>query len=272
MSGVATIDIEAIRADERAQPRAMFDTELVSQYAEAMASGDSFPPVTLFHDGADYFLADGFHRYHAAKSLGLVELAADVREGGLRDAILFSCSANANHGWRRTNDDKRRAVLRLLNDPEWKLWSDREIGRRCGVDGKTVAALRPKPSAEFPQIERTVQRGDAVYTQSTANIGSRPANDTPIFDSTPSGENWRDQAAPEAVDNFAALNRERWASDIWEIIRLHKPMPEAEEAAERFPSLTIHTLSPAELRRVATWFAVFADGIEARKEVSNVAA
>jgi hypothetical protein len=34
----------------------------------------------------------------------------------------------------RTSDGR---VLTLLNDPEWRQWSDREISRRCGVDGKT---------------------------------------------------------------------------------------------------------------------------------------
>ena len=39
-------------------------------------------------------------------------------KGTQRDAILWSISANATHGLRRTNEDKRRAVTRLLQDPE----------------------------------------------------------------------------------------------------------------------------------------------------------
>jgi hypothetical protein len=38
-----------------------------------------------------------------------------------------SVSANAPHGLRRTNADKRRAVVRLLEDTEWSQWADREI-------------------------------------------------------------------------------------------------------------------------------------------------
>jgi hypothetical protein len=30
----------------------------------------------------------------------------------------------------RTNDDKRRAVLKLLNDKEWPHWSDRVIAQQ----------------------------------------------------------------------------------------------------------------------------------------------
>jgi hypothetical protein len=46
---------------------------------------------------------------------------------------------DADHGHRRTNDDKRRAVDIVLADPTWAQWSDSEIATRCAVDHKTVA-------------------------------------------------------------------------------------------------------------------------------------
>lgn len=102
-----------------------------------------------------------------------------MRQGGLRDAILHSAGANANHGLRRTNEDKRRAVLMLLDDEEWSQWSDREIGRQCVVDGKTVTRLREelgqqhlRNSADAP---RTVSRGGKVYSMDTGRIGRRQA-------------------------------------------------------------------------------------------------
>jgi hypothetical protein len=72
----------------------------------------------VFYDGAEYWLADGFHRVHAAQKLRRLTIAADVRQGTRRDAVLLSARANAEHGLRRTNEDKRRAVLTLLADPE----------------------------------------------------------------------------------------------------------------------------------------------------------
>jgi hypothetical protein len=78
---------------------------------------------------------------------------------------------------RRTNEDKRRAVATLLNDPEWSQWSDREISRRCGVSDRMVNSLRPL-SAELPQIDperpdvRKVARGGAVYEQQTSGINA----------------------------------------------------------------------------------------------------
>lgn len=168
---MTTLDIALLRTDGGTQSRALIDKQIVADYAEAIAAGDQFPAVVVFYDGSDYWLADGFHRYEAYAASNQAEIPADIRQGTQRDAILWSVGANAAHGLRRTNDDKRRAVLTLLNDQEWAKWSDREIARRCAVDGKTVAALRPKLSAELPQIERTVCRNGKTYEQNTAKIG-----------------------------------------------------------------------------------------------------
>ena len=56
------------------QPRARLDDAIIQEYAEAMIAGDVFPPVAVFHDGADYWLADGFHRVNAALLGGLAVL------------------------------------------------------------------------------------------------------------------------------------------------------------------------------------------------------
>jgi hypothetical protein len=130
-----------IRIDGGTQPRAKIDTAAVADYAEEIAGGAIFPPLTVFFDGVDHWLADGFHRWHAHKSLQREEVAVDVRAGTLRDAILFSVGANASHGLRRTNEDKRRAVLTLMNDPEWRRWSNRRIAQQCGVAHTCVASL-----------------------------------------------------------------------------------------------------------------------------------
>ncbi len=153
MSVTTTLPIAALRLDGGTQPRAELRPELITEYAEAMAGGDAFPPATAFYDGTSYWLADGFHRVRAAETNKYPEIAADVRQGTRRDAVLFAAGANATHGLRRTNADKRRAVLTLLDDGEWREWSNREIARRCGVDEGLVRSLRPVVSADYPQME-----------------------------------------------------------------------------------------------------------------------
>lgn len=174
-----TVLIDDIRTDGGTQPRSAIYQNVVDDYAEAISSGAIFPPVVLFYDGSDYWLADGFHRHAGHRKAGLTKIAADIRQGARRDAVLYSVGANSAHGLRRTNEDKRRAVMTLLQDAEWAKWSDREIARRAGVSDKTVGALRKELSAEVPQIERTVERNGVTYLQNTANIG-RPAVSQPI--------------------------------------------------------------------------------------------
>src|SRR5262249_58241571 len=107
-----------------------------------MRAGDTFPPAALFFDGETLWLAEGFQRYAAARKAGREHLLAVIRQGGRREALLHAAGANAKHGLRRTNADKRRAPEMGLSDPEWRDWSDRRIAQHCHVDHKTVAAVR----------------------------------------------------------------------------------------------------------------------------------
>lgn len=149
------LPLNEICADQRAQPRESLKTEITETYAAEMASGKEFPPLVVFHDGETYWLADGFHRRYAAINTGIAELPCEVHRGGLRDAILYSCGANADHGYRRTNEDKRRAVMRLLEDDEWRQWSDREIARQCRVDQSMVSRYRSSLMSDISMDDRT---------------------------------------------------------------------------------------------------------------------
>ena len=87
----------------------------------------------------------------------------------------------------RTNDDKRRIVTRMLQDPEWGTWSDREIARHCGVSNFIVSKRRKElfPSVRESQIARTVSRGGTVYTMDTSAIGQRDAAPVPLVAAPP---------------------------------------------------------------------------------------
>lgn len=168
------IMINQIRRDGGTQPRAGLNTDTVQDYVDAMSQGDKFPNVTVFYDGTDYWLADGFHRVEAAQRSGAMSINADVRQGTQRDAILFSVGANATHGLTRSREDKRRAVLTMLNDDEWFAWSDHEIARRCGVSHPTVASIR-KETGRFSSV-RTTSDGRSMNTE---NIGKNQTSTAP---------------------------------------------------------------------------------------------
>lgn len=62
-----------------------------------------------------------------------------MRLSGLRDVILHSIEANADHGVRRSIADRRRAITMVLQDPKWTAWSNSEIAQRCAVNDKTAS-------------------------------------------------------------------------------------------------------------------------------------
>lgn len=173
------LPIALIRRDGGTQPREAVNTAVATEYGEAMALGAKFPPVTVFHDGKAYWLGGGFHRIYGAELTGATEIDAEVRQGTLRDAVLFSLAENATHGLRRTNADKRRAIARLFEDPEWARWSDREIARRLHVDGKTVATMRPKATAETRSERVFVNRHGSTSTMDVTNLSTRGASESP---------------------------------------------------------------------------------------------
>ena len=135
------IDLKLIKI-EGTQSRAALNNEVMNEYAEAMRCGAKFPPVKLFFDGSDYWLADGFHRYFASKAAEIETINADIENGSKDDAILYSIGSNATHGLQRTIADKRNAVSMILNHPVWSEWSDRAIAKECSVSNTFVSNLR----------------------------------------------------------------------------------------------------------------------------------
>ena len=145
--------------DGGAQMRVEMRPETINDYANDMLDGAAFPPIIVFHDGCDFWLADGFHRVEANRKVEHAEIMAEIRAGTSRDAILHAIGANAAHGLRRTQVDKRRAVERLLKDPEWARWSDRKIAKAARVDHKTVGTIRRELAGEFPTPASTKAKG-----------------------------------------------------------------------------------------------------------------
>ncbi len=149
--------IAAITADPDCQLRAACSSATVQEYSEALTAGATFPPVIVFSDGDGYWIGDGFHRFEAHQSAGITNIDAEIRDGGQRDAMLFAAGANAEHGLRRTQADKRNAILALLTDREWRGWSDKEIARRTATSDKTVAKMRRELSGEGVNAEIRVE-------------------------------------------------------------------------------------------------------------------
>src|ERR1041384_6213483 len=59
---VEQISVACIK-DGGAQMRVEMRPETVGEYAQDMLDGAAVPAAVVFHDGYDYWLADGFHRF-----------------------------------------------------------------------------------------------------------------------------------------------------------------------------------------------------------------
>lgn len=175
------LSVELIRTDGATQPREAINAEVVSEYAEAMQSGAVFPPVTVFYDGDTYWCADGFHRIDAVKQVGWAEVDADVTQGTRRDAEWYSFGANKTHGLRRAKGDAKRAIEKILNDPEWSKVPQTKIAEHVGVSREYVNRVSRDIDTSCDRShdsKRTVTRNGTTYTQNTTNIGKSTPSPT----------------------------------------------------------------------------------------------
>lgn len=175
------LTLDEIRRDGGTQPRAAIDLKHVKLLEEQMEDGKELEPITVFYDGESHWLADGYHRWHAHRNQEKEAISCVIHQGSRRGAVLYSVGANADHkpALPRSKEDKRRAVMTLLHDPEWSKWSDREIARQCKVSDRTVNRLRQSICDNDADTklytERKVQRKGKTYTVNTANIGRKPS-------------------------------------------------------------------------------------------------
>jgi hypothetical protein len=183
---VKKLKLSEIRIDGGTQARVALNQDVVTEYAEHMRDGVVFPPVTVFHDGSAYWLADGFHRYFAHKSNAALDLEADVKTGTLDDATLYAFGANGKRGLSQSPEDYRKIIYAMLRHPVWSKWSNAEIARHVGVSKMTVG--RVKSTMELPEeTKKKYKDKDGIEREmDTKNLGkkSTPKETKPDFSSS----------------------------------------------------------------------------------------
>jgi len=172
------INLEKIRIDGDTQSRESLREVTVQEYTEKLLDGEAFTAIRIVYDGKDWWLADGFHRYFAHKRAKINTIEADIINGTKRDAWLYSLKANGKHGLPRSNEDKRRSVMRALNDIELCDKSNIELAKICDVSDMTIGRIRKeiellkevkkKPKAKPVEIEEEYVQ-DEVHELRTEN-------------------------------------------------------------------------------------------------------
>jgi DNA-binding CsgD family transcriptional regulator len=147
MTTIPDFALAEVRLDGATQVRLAISEPLVVEYAARMADGATFPAVVVFYDGQAYYLADGFHRCHAAERAGRTTIAAEVRPGNQTDALWFALGANGAHGERLTVGDRKHAIkVAIQAFPER---SGAEIARHIGCSHQWVSDVKQELRSEL---------------------------------------------------------------------------------------------------------------------------
>jgi ParB-like nuclease domain len=203
------LNLDIIRLDGGTQARVALNTDVVAEYAAHLQEGDVFPPITVFHDGGDYWLADGFHRYMANKQNGATEIECDVRIGTLEDAKLYAYGANGKRGLSMSREDKRKVILLMLQHPEWSKWANTEIAKHIGVSSMTIGRVKSSliyDAEKEPEVKKFNKQGE-VKEINTTKLGRpkkepvEPVVEEPKFDET-------QEFIDELTDTINALSLE----------------------------------------------------------------
>jgi hypothetical protein len=134
------LSLESINVYGGTQARVTTNDDAIASYADEMTNGAVFPPIVVYYDGATHWLADGFHRYLAAKRIERPTILANVEAGGRTDALRHALGANATNGVYRNNADKRNAVEIALE--EWSDLANPVLADICKVSVELVRRTR----------------------------------------------------------------------------------------------------------------------------------
>lgn len=137
---IKKIKLEKIITDAGTDVRNEINEDAVNEYGQSARNKDKLPPLVVFDSPDGLLLADGFHRYFGFERQGIKEYDCDIRKGTRSDAIKFALGCNTTHGLRRTNADKRNAVIIALK--EFSNLSDRTISTMCNVSVDLVGDVR----------------------------------------------------------------------------------------------------------------------------------
>ncbi len=197
------LPVELPRIDGDTQSRIEINEDTVSDYADIISAAGTewpFPPLDVFFDGTDHFVADGFHRLLGALRTKRGSLPCRVHKGTAADARIFGMTANDKHGLRMSPADKRACVEWLL-DNGGKM-TQKLVAEKAGVSPRFVQKIVADrlPSSIAGKAAPPKRDGKAHRAPSTTVRGGKPSSAPPIAsdDETEYEPDWDAEAQEEA--------------------------------------------------------------------------
>jgi len=155
-----SLSIDLLRIDADTQNRSSINEDVVQDYADLIAESNGewpFPPLDVFHDGTEHYVADGVHRILGGRRTKRGSVPCHIHKGTAHDARIFGMTANDKHGLRMTRADKRACVEWLL-DNGGKM-TQTEIATKAGVGRRLVQTIvadrKPKFTPKQPPLMAT---------------------------------------------------------------------------------------------------------------------
>ena len=166
------------------QARAKNNDEVIREYAEQMKDGVTFPNVKVFsvkakakgegeqrNSSTQFYLVDGFHRTAATVLNGGETIEADIICGDRAAALTYALKANAEHGLRRSNADKRHALEMAWANRQWlfegRVKSEEGRGKDDFIPSKRQLAAICGVSSSLAQTFIAEKRVDEKSTDAT---------------------------------------------------------------------------------------------------------
>lgn len=157
---IRSIALDHITRDPTLQMRITINVDHVEELAQVLRDGGELPPPTVFSDGRTNWLADGNHTYEAHIAAGVRKIRCLVKAGQYRDAWMYALGANSSHGLKRTQADKRKAIIAALRDDEVAALSDNEVAKICGLAWHSlVSDIRRELAAGLEKVEFRPSKG-----------------------------------------------------------------------------------------------------------------
>lgn len=219
------VRLEDISVDSGTQIRASIDQQVVADYAEAMTTGATFPPIVLFHDGNTHHVGDGFHRLMAAQRNQFRDIDADVRVGTQHDALWFALGANKANGKRLTDADKMHAIKLAL-----QAWPDRssvQIAEQLGCTNAYVGRIRYQVHTSMNLPNRVTGKDGKSYPAQRPRTGKQDARVETIAEMVKAGN------SNEEIIAAIGANRNDLIAQVRRDIGLNGPDKSRAAIAER---------------------------------------
>jgi flagellar biosynthesis GTPase FlhF len=215
MTKIQTLSIDLLRLDGDTQARIKIHEDTVDDYEALIESEGEWPfePIDVFHDGSEYFVADGFHRTLAAIRLKRASIECRVHNGTAKDARIFGMTANDLHGLRMSREDKRACVEWLL-DNGGQL-TQAEIAAKAGVGERTVKRIVAERKEESVKGPMAPSSRTSEGTSSTSTKSDPAAKDKKKAEAAAAKEKAKADkaAAAEKAKAEKAVEREKKKAD-----------------------------------------------------------